>query len=146
MSRKPHPDTRGQGGGDPASAPREDRQCGFEPKDAPAGKVGLALAGVLGSLVLSAGAVAGLMAIVSGTQDHRPAVGTDALPLPTPPPRLQSDPTAERIALERPARQETTARIGEGMRAVEASGWNDPVPAPPPRMTARAHTAGAPVR
>lgn len=153
MTRATAPGTRTQRADRPEAVPADVRARGFEPSDAPAGKVGLAIVGLLAALGLSGAVVAGLLGLIAQADQRSQPPGLLSARLIPPPPRLERDPRADRLRLEAAAR----ARVGEAptdvdhgapptgtaiataMRAVAARGWPDDAPAPSAAASARAH-------
>jgi len=158
MIRETHPGTKVQRADKAEAAPVEVRRRGFEPADVPAGRVGLALILLYVFLSLSGAAVAGLLLLFEGTGGGQPA--PVFAPTGPPPPRLEIDPLADRLALEAPAKARLrehggrqrqggastlieAGSIEDAMRAVAAEGWRDSAPPPGQAETAKAHAERA---
>ena len=126
MIRDMPPGTKRQHADKPEVVPADVRKRGFEPSDVPARGVGLALLLLYVGLGASGAAVAGLLWLLRGQEPPQAAVFAPSAP---PPPRLEIDPLANRLAIEAPALREA-APIEDAMRAVAAEGWPDFAPPP----------------
>lgn len=139
MIREPPSGTKLQRANRPEAVSAEARKRGFEPTDVPAGGIGLALLGLYVFLGLSGAAVAGLLLLFKGQEHGQAPAFAPATP---PPPRLEIDPLANRLAQEAPALRDV-AQIEAAMRAVAAAGWPDAAPPPSTAETAKAHAEEA---
>lgn len=153
MIRQKHPHTKVQRAETPEAVTEAVRKRGFEPSDVPAGRVGVALILLYVLLGVSGAAVAGLLLLLKGQEPGRlPPAFTPAAP---PPPRLEINPLANRLAHEAPAKarleehgspQDQGAApvpIEDAMRAVAAEGWLDAAPPLGQAGTAKAHAEKA---
>lgn len=86
----------------------------FEPNEVAAGKVGLAIAGLIALVVVSAAMVAGLLWILPQQKPHPPATDLQARVEIPPPPRLQIAPAQERQTEQ-----------AQNKALLEAYGWSD---------------------
>jgi len=139
MIREPPSGTKLQRADKPEAVSREARRRGFEPTDVPAGRVGLALLLLYVFLGVSGAAVAGLLLLLRG-QEHGQAPAF--APASPPPPRLEIDPLANRLAQEAPALNDI-APIEDAMRTVAAEGWPDSASPPSQAEAAKAHAEEA---
>jgi len=119
----PQGGARTQGGQDV-----DDTDARVELRDAPAGRVGLALAGLAIALLLVCAAVAGLLSLLA-RKDGAPASPTGAVSVPLEP-RLQIDEHVQRRMLETRATANLRSRPGhvgidEAMRQIAEQGWSD---------------------
>jgi hypothetical protein len=100
----------------------------FEPRDAPPRWVGLGIAGLIATLVLS------VAVVLAFTTANRPRASLHAdsaqARFHAPPPRLETDPPAGRLALERAHPAPGGPALDAAMDAVIARGWGDEAPPP----------------
>ncbi|MCH8686709.1 hypothetical protein [Pedomonas mirosovicensis] len=152
MIRKKQPGTKAQRADKAEAVPKDVRERGFEPTDVPASGVGKALLLLYVCLGISGAAIAGLLLLSKGTEAGRqtPILAR----VSPPPPRLETAPLADRLALEAPAKARLRgytgrqpgappASIEDAMQAVASEGWRDATPPPGPAATAKAHAESA---
>jgi len=112
----------------------------FEPRDAPARWVGVGIAGLIGTLVMS---VAGVLAFASMTRPRDSLhAGTARARFHTAAPALEVGPPADRLALEKAHPAPAGAALQAAGDAVVARGWGDAAP-PASRADVAMHRAEA---
>lgn len=140
MTRPLHVKTDVQRGDRPTG---EQRERGYEPRDASPGKVMLAAACFVGLMVLGLGFAAATLGWLEG-QDERPRDTSNAMAVAPLQPHLLAEPrTAKRrydAAINR--RMDDTA-LARARRDLVRHGWREAEPAPGPQETARAHRGAA---
>jgi hypothetical protein len=100
----------------------------FEPRDAPPRWVGLGIAGLIATLVLSVAAVLAFAAANRPRASLHADIARARFHAPAPP--LEVAPPAGRVALERAHPAPSGPALDAAMRAVVARGWGDAAPPP----------------
>jgi hypothetical protein len=100
----------------------------FEPRDAPPRWVGLGIAGLIATLVLSVAAVLAFAAAISPRASLHADTARARFHAPAPP--LEVDPPTGRVALERAHPAPSGPALDAAMNAVVEQGWGDAAPPP----------------
>jgi hypothetical protein len=128
-----HPHTRPQRKGDAEGWAQASGDT-FEPRDAPPKWVGVGIAGLIAALLLSVGAVLWFTSEVRPRNSLHPATAREKFH--TEGPVLETEPTAERLILERAHPAPGGTALKAAMESVVRQGWGDPA-----SPSARADTA-----
>jgi len=128
---RPQRKKAGHGWADPGDA-------AFEPRDAPARWVGVGIAALIGTLVLSVAAVLAFSSMARPRDSLHP--GAARARFHTSAPVLEVAPPADRLALERAHPAPGGAALQAAEDAVVARGWVDAAP-PPSRADVAMHRA-----
>ena len=140
MTRPLHVETKVQRGDHPSD---QQRERGYEPRDASPGKVMLGIACFLGLMLVGLAFAAGTLSWLR-TQDDQPRDLAPVMVISPPPPHLLAEPQPAlrryNAAMERHLKD---AALTRSRRSLIERGWKEVEPAPPPETVARAHREAA---
>lgn len=123
------------------SIPRDARERGYEPRDAPAAQVAYGMVALAGLMVAGLILVGLLLWYLRTHDSDAPPPFANARVDP-PPPRLLEQPVEPRNRFRHPpvtATEPPPPEIERAMRAVAARGWNEAEPPPSAQEAARDH-------
>lgn len=136
MTRPLHAETKVQRGDSPTA---EQREHGYEPRDASPAKVLLAIACFLALMLLGLLFSAATLGWLKAEED-RPRDPTRSLAITPPPPQLLANPVTSRQRFDRAmGRRLDKAALDRAARSLIQRGWQEDASAPSAEETARAH-------